>query len=416
MTGTRRDNGDGEIRPRANGTWEARVAFIDPMTGALKRKSVYGKTKGAVKVKLKEVQARLADGQPASNATITLEKWAAQWIDTALEASSRKENTKALYASLIRKHIAPTRLGQMQLDRIKPSSIDGWVLELRGRTKTERVSPTVTEEVRLLADSSIVRCFQVLRVCIDGAVRDGLLGKNPVHSVKTPTLPRKEALFMSADQVSQLLMTAEGSRYWTLFAFIAATGTRKGEALGLRWEDVDFELGTATIRRTLYRLKGELRTSSPKSAKSSRVLRPAPELMAELEAARRQQRKDQMLARNVWQDSGFVFTTELGGPMDPRNSLRAFKVAAATAGLPAKVTLHTLRHSAATTMLDDGIHLKAVSNMLGHAGVQITGDTYSHVSRQTEDAAMTSMGKVLPMRRRSDDDESVPPIQRAIGG
>jgi len=109
-------------------------------------------------------------------------------------------------------------------------------------------------------------------------------------------------------------------------------------------------------------------------------------------------------------------TTEVGGPMDPRNSLRAFKVAAAATGLPAEVTLHTLRHSAATTMLDDGIHLKAVSNMLGHADVQITGDTYSHLSRQTEDAAKTSMGKVLPMRRRSDDDESVPPIQRAIGG
>jgi len=86
------------------------------------------------------------------------------------------------------------------------------------------------------------------------------------------------------------------SRYWTLFAFIAATGTRKGEALGLRWEDVDFAVGSVTIRRTLYRLGGELKTSSPKSATSGRVLYPAPELMAELETARRQQRKDRMLA------------------------------------------------------------------------------------------------------------------------
>lgn len=415
MAGPRRDNGDGEIRPRPDGRWEARIAFIDPVTGTLKRKSVYGKTKGEAKAKLKEVQSRLEDGQPASDATITLEKWAAQWVETALAASSRKENTKALYASLISKHIAPTKLGQMRLDRIKPSSIDGWILELRRRTKTDMVSPGVTKEVRLLADSSIVRCFQVLRVCIDGAVRDGILGKNPVHAVKTPTAQRKEALFMSPEQVALLLVAADNSRYWTLFAFIAATGTRKGEALGLRWEDIDFAVGSVTIRRTLYRLGGELKTSSPKSATSGRVLYPAPELMAELETARRQQRKDRMLARNRWEDSGFVFTTEVGGPMDPRNSLRAFKVATAAAGLPAKVTLHTLRHSAATTMLDDGIHLKAVSDMLGHASVQITGDTYSHVSRQMAIGAMTSMAKVLPMRRRPDDGESTP-IHGAISG
>lgn len=418
MARSKRDNGDGAVRPqpRPDGRWEARLAYVDPATGASKRKSVYGKTKGEVKTKLKEVQARLEDGQPASDATITLEEWALQWVETALEASDRKENTKALYASLIRKHIAPTRLGTMRLDRIRPSSIDGWVMELRGRTKTVRVSPTVTEEVRLLADSSIVRCFQVLRVCIDGAVRDGLLGKNPVHAVKSPGVHRKEALFMSPEQVTLLLVAAEGSRYWTLFAFIAATGTRKGEALGLRWEDIDFEAGTVTIRRTLYRLKGKLKTSSPKSVKSGRVLYPAPELLAELEAARRQQRKDRLLARNVWQDSGFVFTTELGGPMDPRNSLRAFKAATASADLPTGVTLHTLRHSAATTMLDDGIHLKAVSEMLGHAGVQITGDTYSHVSRQTAVGAMASLGKVLPMRRRPGDDESSPQTQGPIGG
>lgn len=401
MAGKRRDNGDGAIRQRPDGRWEARLGYIDPVTMMPKRRSVYGKAKGEVKTKLKELQDRLSDGQPATDASSTLEKWSLQWLETTLEASSRKDNTKALYASLIRKHIAPSELGAMRLDRIRPTNVEGWMLVLRRKTKQKLIpGSTATEEVRALADSTILQCFIVLRMVLDGTVRDGLLAKNPMGTLKAPKIEREEALFLSPDQVESVLEAAESSRYWSLFTFMALTAMRKGEALGLRWEDVDFANGSVSVRRTLFRLKGELRTGPPKSKSSIRTIYPAADVMALLKLWKREQAKDRLVARNVWQDGGFVFMTETGTAMDPRNTLRAFKVAVAAVGLPAEVTLHTLRHSAATAMLDGGIHIKAVSEMLGHAGTQITGDIYSHVTRATARKGMNALAKVIKFRGR----------------
>lgn len=177
-------------------------------------------------------------------------------------------------------------------------------------------------------------------------------------------------------------------------AFIAITGVRKGEALALTWRDVDLESGVIHIRGTLARVDGRLTVTHPKTARSRRRLPLTRGTAALLRRQRESQERDRTAAHSLWQETGFVFTTETGAPIDPRNVLRAITTAASKAGLE-RVTVHTLRHSAATAMLEAGVHIRAVSELLGHADIRITGDVYGHVSTEIARAAMESLSDGL---------------------
>jgi integrase len=390
----KRHNGEGSVRQRPNGRWEARLAFTDPITGDSTRESFYGATAKEARAMLKTARERLDAGQPARDSDLTIAQWTERWVTTSLEASSRRESTKQLSRTLLRKHVDPTRLGTIALDRLRPSHIDAWVLELRGRMKTTVKEDGSVSLTRALSDSTIQRTFQVLRSCLSDAVRDGLLARNTAELVRQPSATRSEARHLSPAEVAAVLDAARSTRHWAIFALIAGTGLRKGEALALRWDNVDFAAGTITVRGTLQRLGGRLVVSEPKTAKSRRVLAPSERVMEILRAQRKSQVAERLAAANVWHETGHVFTTESGLPMDPRNVLRAFKAAGSAAGL-ADATVHTLRHSAATAMLDAGVHLKAVSELLGHSGTQITADTYAHLTTGTARRAMDSLGEAL---------------------
>ncbi|MGI8717952.1 MAG: tyrosine-type recombinase/integrase, partial [Lapillicoccus sp.] len=163
----------------------------------------------------------------------------------------------------------------------------------------------------------------------------------------------KEAGHLTPAQVKCLLGQAQGSRYAPLFELLVNTGLRRGEALALRWSDVDFDKALIRVRGTLARVDGELVVTEPKTAKSKRVLHLSPTTARILQGVRVEQKKDRLKAGSVWVQTNYVFTTGSGQPCDPRNALRALKVAADKAGL-AGVGLHTLRHSAATVMLIHG--------------------------------------------------------------
>jgi len=328
---------------------------------------VYGATKAEVRAKLKKVLERLGAGQPATDARITVGAWCEQWMATTLEASSRRPTTKDLSRSLLRGHVVPTRLGEVTLDRLRPSHVDAWLLELRSRTRTVRRADGTATTRRALAESSIVRCYQVLRVALDGAVRDGLLAANPLHAVPQPSVERHEARFLTEEELRTLLEALRGTRFHTLFTLIAATAMRKGEATALRWSDVDLDAGIITVRSTLARSGRALVLSPPKTTRSRRLLAPVAEVIEMLRALHRRQAAERLAAGDLWDDRDFVFTTATGAPLDPRNVLRALQNAARSVGLEG-VTVHSLRHSAATAMLDAGVHLRAVSEILGHAG------------------------------------------------
>ena len=393
----KRANSEGSIYKRSSdGRYVGSLTWKEPATGKRHRTTYYGRTRAEVREKLNKALERRRDEVPVRDTSMTVGAWAQIWLDTTVAASSRKSTTKQLYGYLVKSHIAPPPFGSRRLDRLRPSHIDELVMQLRRKTKAQRSETGDRVQVRALADSTIQRVFSVVRLLLDGAVRDGLIAKNPAAVVRPPAIPHREARFLSTAEVRRLLEAASVSRYCRVFTFIAATGVREGEALALSWSDVDFDAGLIRIAGTLTRVEGRLEVMSPKTLRSRRVLPLTPAVAAVLRSQLDAQAREQEIAQNLWRRSDFVFTTEVGAPMQARNVLRALTMAAAKAELIG-VSVHTLHHSAATALLEAGVHLKAVSELLGHATIRITGDVYGHVSPEVARAAMDSLSESLEL-------------------
>ncbi|MCX5044033.1 site-specific integrase [Aldersonia sp. NBC_00410] len=388
-------NGEGSIYKRMRDGrqtgYVGAVSYTD-VTGQPKRHTVYGKTRTDVREKMRQVRERLDNGTTVKDSKRTLADWLAHWRANTLAASDRKESTKELYANLCRRHLEPAPFGTIRLNNLKPSDVEGLVLAMRAKTKpaaTDGVEP-----IRALSDATIRQVYTVLRAGLDGAVRDGLLAKNPAAAVKRPGVARKEAKHASAVDVSKLLMCADGLRYRNAMVLIALSGMRRGEALALYWSDVDLDAGVVAVRGTLGRVGGKLIITEPKTERSRRsVPLPAP-AVAMLRSHRVNQDAERLAAGDQWQESGLVFATEFGTPVDPRNVLRTVQIAARKAGM-SDIGVHTLRHSAAVAWLESSVHIKAVADLLGHSSIAITGDIYGHTSDDVARAAVDALADHL---------------------
>ncbi|SLH43665.1 phage integrase family protein [Mycobacteroides abscessus subsp. massiliense] len=382
----RRGNREGTITLRANGTYQGRLRYTDPHTGDAKRISVYGKTSQEVRDKIKKVLERIEDGAPARDAKDSVGAWMQRWRETSLEASDRKATTKHLYSSLSRKHLETGDLATTRLDRLKPSDVEALIVQLRKRN---------------LADSTVRSIYTVLRAGLDGAVRDGLLGRNPVALVPRPRVDRDEARSLGPEDVRALLDTARRSRYYVGVLIMATCGLRRGEVAALRWADIDLKKAELMVTHTLARVDGELILSRPKTKRSRRRVPISPAVITELRARRKQQNEERLRAGSMWGGhEAMVLTTELGTMVDPRNLLRVVEVAARSADI-SDVGAHTLRHSAATAWLESGVHIKAVADLLGHGSISITGDLYGHTTPEHAKSAVEGLAALLESNGRN---------------
>lgn len=391
-------NGEGSIYKR---TRDGRVTgYVAALTyadadGRTQRIRVYGPTRADAREKLKKARERIESGAPARDATMPVGAWLAHWRATTLAASDRKQATRALYENLSRLHLEPEPFGAIRLDKLKPTDVEKLVLTMRAKTKPgpKGADGAPGGPVRALSDSTIRSTYTVLRAGLDGAVRDGLLAKNPAAAVKRPGVERAEAKHLDQGAVAQVLAAADGSRYHPALVLIAATGLRRGEVLALAWDRVDLDAAVLKVAATIGRIGGQLVISAPKTERSRRTVPLSTAVVDLLRKHKAAQAAERLRAGNQWQDSGLVFTTELGGPVDPRNLLRVVETAAKVAGVD--TDLHTIRHSAAVAWLEAGVHIKAVADLLGHSSVAITGDIYGHTSDDTARAAVDKLSAGL---------------------
>ena len=378
----RNANGEGSIYPwKKNGKpsgYKGAISYTDEH-GDTKRYVAYGRTRKDVRDKLDKARERLATGAPVRDSKQTVGEWLAHWRATTLAASDRKESTRELYANLSRKHLEPAPFGAIRLDRLKPSHIDAVILEMKTRTKPGKTDDA--EPARALSDSTIRQTYTILRAGLDGAVRDGLIARNPAALVSRPSIERREAKHLEASEVAALLKAAETSRYYPALALIAATGIRRGEALALSWDKsvVNLDEGWLKVRKSVGRVGKTLVFSEPKTERSRRTVPLPPAVVAMLRKHKVAQAAEKLRAGNQWRDSGLVFTNEFGAPTDPRNLLRVVEAAAKAAGVEG-AGVHTLRHSVAVGWLESGVHIKAVADLLGHSSISITADVYGHTS------------------------------------
>jgi integrase len=327
--------------------------------------------------KLKALQRQLDDGLPLPDMTMTVAVLLERWYEDVLRHQVA-ESAALGYMSVARHHIMPT-LGRKKLAALTTSEID--------RLLSSKIDSG-------LAVSTVRRIRSVLAQAIDQGIRWGVVNRNVATLSRAPRAQRVEGRTLTPEQAHRFLSELEGHRNEALYALMLSVGLRRGEALGLRWDDLNERTGVLQVRRQLKRETTGLVVADTKTARSRRAINLPRPMLKMLKAHRAKQASERLALGEAWIDSGFIFTTSFGSPLDPRNLLREFKTVCERAGL-GNWHLHELRHSAASLMLAMGVPLQVVSEVLGHASIRMTADVYGHILAPDRQAAADAMSSLL---------------------
>lgn len=312
-----------------------------------------------------------------------------EWLP-AIEATIRP-STYYSYVQHVECHIVP-HIGSLQLQQLCGAQINALYATLArcGRKGGKQG----------LSPMSIRHVHAVLHRACKDAVRWNRLPRNPVEAADPPRIngaTRAEMKTWSAEQLVAFLAFVRNDRLSALWHTLAMTGMRRGEALGLRWEDVDLESARLSVRRALIPCGREVVLSEPKTARGRRSIALDAETVEVLKRQAAQQLEEQA-GNQSWTDSGLVFAKESGAALHPEDVTRYFRIAVCKALLP-RIRLHDLRHTHATLALAAGIHPKVVSERLGHATVSFTLDVYSHAIPAMQEEAAERIAELVFAKR-----------------
>lgn len=299
------------------------------------------------------------------------------WLETSVKARVRPL-TYAGYKVNVEKHLIPT-LGKIRLDQLTPLHVQ--------QMMNERLS-------RGLSTKSVAYVQQVLRTALGLAVKWDLVSRNVARLVDRPRIERKPINPLTPDEARRFVAAIHGHRLEALFSVALALGLRQGEALGLRWEDIDFGAGTLRVSHQLQRIGGRLSLVPPKTEKSRRTLVMPLMIIERLHEHEKRQVAERLWSGSKWQESGLVFANRHGGPTQARHVIEQFHTALQHAGLR-RVRFHDLRHSCATLLLVQGVSPRVVMEVLGHSEIALTMNAYSHVVPELKREAAERMQGIL---------------------
>jgi len=345
--------------------------------GKRKRKQLYAQTRKDVVEKLKDCQLALHQGISINLKKQTVGQFLDRWVQDAATPRLRPR-TLAGYKLTIQTHLKPL-LGGFQLRELTGQHVQALI----GSKVDEGLSPRTIRGIRA-----------VLRSALSDAVKWRIVQFNAAKAASLPRVRRTEIKVLTPAQAREFLLAADAHRLGPLFSVALAVGLRLGEALGLRWKDVNIEGGELRVTQALQRIAGQLQFVEPKSERSRRAIA-LPKVAARvLKGHRTKQLEERLAAGGRWNDSGLVFTSTLGTPLDERNVRRAFKDILAGAKLP-RIRIHDLRHTCASLLLAQGVHPRVVMETLGHSQISLTLDTYSHVLPALQQEAARQIDTLL---------------------
>jgi integrase len=378
---TRRARGEGAVY-RYRGGWAAQFD-ANHYGQPRRRKTIYGKTQREVLARLAELRHQHDAGFPIrTGRAVSLAAYLESWLADTLPGTVRA-STESSYADLTRRHIIPA-LGHHPLDKLTPAHVRGFLREKETETSA-RGRPLSARTCQLL--------HAVLRRALEDGVRDELVPRNVAKLVRGPRVVRPEVQPLTVDEAKALLAVAADDRLRSLWLLLMATGLRRGEALALRWADIDLDRRTLRIRGSLQRHAGKLAVVEPKTERSKRAL-PLPEVVATVLREHRAAQVTDRLAAPAWTDDDFVFTTSVGTALEPRNVARSLHTLCDRAGVR-RIRVHDLRHSAASFLLLQGVDMRVVMGTLGHSRQATTSDLYTHLLEPLQRAAADRMDALL---------------------
>ncbi len=304
------------------------------------------------------------------------------WLP-AIRATIRP-STHQGYAAIVANHIVPS-LGDLALEDVSSQHLNALYARLLSSGRLVNKTP--------LSPASVIRVHAVLRRAFRDAVRWGYLVDNPASKAAPPEQRAGGSHLQTwtSAELRRFLLASSADEHHLLWALLAMTGMRRGEALGLRWQDLDLENGFVLVRQTVIAIAGKVEFSTPKTARGRRIVALDP---VTLHTLRRTCGYDQHDPAHL------IFSDSHGQPLFGPTVTKQFNRIVAAAGLP-RIRLHDLRHTHATLALQLGIHPKIVSERLGHSTVAFTLDIYSHATPHMQAEAALQIGGLISDARIS---------------
>ena len=373
MSTRHRGNREGSIFLRKDGRWAAALTI-----GGGRRKTFYGRTRREVADKLTVALKAREDGLPATNDRLTVAAFLQRWLDESARPTVRPRTFES-YAATVEQHLIPA-LGHYALTKLKPDTVQAY---LNGKHAAG------------LSARSVQYHHAILRRALGQSERWGLVVRNVAKLVTPPRIVREEVTPLKPKEARAFINAIRGIRLEALYLVTLTLGLRSSEVLGLTWDRVDLDAGAVTVDRSLQRYAGAFHLDEVKTRKSRRTLPLTPQVTAALRSHWARQAEERLRIGPEWRDEwNLVFTTEWGDPIRRSTVTHGVQDILAKAGLP-RQRFHDLRHCAATLMLSQGVPLKVIQEVLGHATLQTTANIYAHVLPELQRDATDRVGAVL---------------------
>lgn len=390
----KRSNGEGTIYKRPDGRWCAQ--YIIMVNGKDKRKTVYGKTQKEVKEKLKALKSdNLTEPEP-HNSEYTLASWMRQWLED-YKKPAVKVTTYQGYWMIYRSHIEKSQIAEVILSQLTTAALQKYYNQLWASGRSDGKGGLSPRMVRYV--------YVLIHGALEQAIRNELLEKNVNQYVTIPGKEHKEIVPMSIQEVEQFLEQCKTERLYALYVLALNTGMRKGELLGLQWQDIDFEKRQLTVVHNLALVahndvdtdeprKSELILTTPKSIKSKRLIPLNDYVINQLLSHQERQRMEKKQYQSIYVDHSMVFCREDGTYIHPRYVLQNFQDILRKAGMQ-KYRFHDIRHTVASLLINSNENPKVVQELLGHSNISTTLDIYTFLDDETKRNSVSKLGSIL---------------------
>ena len=372
----KRGNGEGSIYKEGI-KWRAQVTTgHDPQTGRQRfKKSPRYDTRADAAKWLKETKGAMDKGISVDKRVPTVGEWLETWL-TEYKAKQVRPATMVIYEKIVKLHLI--EIAAIKLDKLTTHQVQQLL-----NSRSDR--PRTSEQMK-----------KVLSQALDLAVKQGLILRNVAKLSESARYEKPQIKPMTREEVRRFLEAAADHRLYPALCLMAQTGMRRGEVLGLRWQDINLGKHYLDVNQSLITLPGgESVFNPPKTAKGRRRIPLSPQLVKILKAWKAKSTEERLRWATIWERPDLVFVNEIGGVIDSHNFSRTFRKVRDLAGLSKEYHPHSMRHTMATLLLEEGQHPKVVQEILGHANISMTLDTYSTVIPGLKEAAIESLGDLF---------------------
>jgi integrase len=381
----------GHVRRRGARSWELKFDVGTDAKGNRKIRYVTFKgTKRAAELELARLVAQNASGEGIDPSKVTVAEFVDRW-DRDWATANVGLKTLERYQGLLKLYVKPY-IGAMRLQKLRAVHLNELYTTLLR---------SGGQDGRPLSPRSVGHVHRVLHRALGHAATWGLVSQNVASLVSPPPVPDSEITILTEEQIGTTLHHLQGRTLRPIVSFLLGTGARRGEALALRWSDVDLQKSVVRIERSLEQTKGSLWIKSPKTKHGRRSVTISPWLVAELRSHRaRQDERRLALGMGRAPDDGPVFDRWNGDFRDPNRLSQDFAVVMDSLGI--ECTLHGLRHTHVSQLIASGLDVLTISRRIGHASPSITLNVYGHLFANTDARAAEIMEATFAKVRSTD--------------